>query len=386
MNIVVVGGGFAGVKTALELSKRRVGKITLISDEDYFLHHATLYATATGKNTSESVIPLKDIFMNHPKVMLAKDKIISIDPTRRLVIGKAKQYHYDQLVIAIGSVTTFFNIKGMAEHAYGIKSLNEVKRFQDHMHDEVVNKKLDKEFFIIGAGPTGVELAGALNEHLQYLVAAYRLKSSRARVTIVEAAPRILPKASETASKVVTKRLKKVGIKVLVNQKVEELDADTITIDGKEVPTTTAIWTSGVANNPFFKKHDHLFHLDLNGRVNVNPYLEALPRVYVIGDNNSVKYSGMACPAMQQAYFVAKRISKLNTHRHRAHYHPHSVIQGMPVGNNWGYVEWFGVYVSGRPGYWVRRLMELHGYTQLLSWSKALLIWRAHHLSEIDDA
>jgi len=385
MNIVVVGGGFAGVKAALELSKRHVGKITLISDDDFFIHHATLYATATGKSNAESAIPLREIFEHHTSVTIVKDKMTSIDTHRKLVIGSIKQYHYDAVVIAIGSVTTYFGIDGMAEHAYGIKALGEINKFQDHIHEEVVNKKLDKEYFIIGAGPTGVELAGALNEYLQHLISVHRLKHSKTRVTIVEAAPRILPRSSETAAKIVMKQLKKVGIKVLVNHKVNALDGTHITIDGKKVPTTTAIWTSGVANNPFFAAHADIFHLAPNGRVNVNPYLEALPNVFVIGDNNTVKYSGMAWPALYQATFVAKHLSRVITKRPHAAYHPHSVMSGFPVGNGWGYVEWLGMYVSGKAGYHVRRWMEYYGYRQLVSRQKALAAWRAHDVSQIDD-
>lgn len=384
MNIVVVGGGFGGIKAALELSKRHIGKITLISDEDYFLHHATLYATATGKDMSESVISLSAIFEHHPNVTVVKDTMTSLDPERRLVIGKSKQYHYDALVIAIGSVTTYFNISGMAKHAYGIKSLDEIRQFHEHIRKEVVEDKLDKEYFIIGAGPTGVELAGALNEYLKHLVSVHRLKNSHARVTIVEAAPRILPRSSKTASRIVKKRLKHLGIKVLENSKVEALDDDFITIEGKKIPTTTAVWTSGVANNPFFAKHAHLFHLAPNGRVNVDPYLEALPHVYVIGDNNTVKYSGMAWPALRQATFVAKHLARVATKRPHAAYRPHSVMSGMPVGEKWGYVEWLGVYVSGQVGAWVRRMMELYGYCQLVPFKTAVRIWRAHDIPEID--
>lgn len=384
MNVVVVGGGFAGVKAALELSKRHIGKITLISDEDYFLHHATLYATATGKDAAESVIPLKDIFINHPSVTVVKDKMTSLDPERKLVVAERGQYKYDQLVIAIGSVTTYFGIKGMEEHSYGIKSLAEIDKFHTHLHDEVIKKQLDKEYFIIGAGPTGIELAGALSEHLKYLKTVHRLKNSKAKVTIVEAAPRIAPRSTSTAAKIIGKKLRKEGIRVLVNHKVEALDDEKITIDGKEVHTSTAVWTSGVGNNPFFAKNAHLFNLAPNGRVNVNPYLEAMPNVYVIGDNNTVKYSGMAWPAMHQAKFVAKHLARKVTKRPLSAFHPRSVMSGIPVGEGWGYVEWHGVYVAGRAGFWVRRWMELYGYKQLVPHAKAVAIWRAHDITEID--
>lgn len=385
MNIVVVGGGFGGVKAALELSRRHIGKITLISDEPYFLHHGTLYSTATGKDMSESVISLKEIFQNHHNVTVVKDVMKSLDTERRLVVGKNKQYHYDKVVIAIGSVTTFYGVKGMAQHSYGIKSLDDIRRFQDHIHQEVVRDKLDKEYFVIGAGPTGVELAAALNEYLKYLISVHRLKNSRARVTIVEAMPRILPKSSKTAAKIVKKRLQKLGIRVMVNRTVEALDDKYIVIKGKKIPTTTAIWTSGVANNPFFNNHPDQFHLSSNGRVNVNPYLEASPNVFVIGDNNSVKYSGMAWPALKQATFVAKHLARVASGRPHAAFRPTSVPSGLPVGENWGYVEWFDIYLSGAAGYWTRRLMELYGYNQLLSFKKSVQIWRAHDISEIDE-
>jgi len=385
MNVVIVGGGFAGVKAALELGKRHVGKITLISDESYFTHHATLYATATGKNVAESVIDLKDIFADYPNVTVVKDAITSIDPERRLIISDKKQYKYDELVLALGSVTTYFGIEGMAQHAYGIKSLDEIKRFKEHIHNELVEKKLDKEYFVIGAGPTGVELAGALQEYLNYLISAYRLKGAHIRVTVVEAAPRILPRSSVTAAKIVSARLKKLGIRVLVNHKVSALDDQFITVEGKKIPTTTAVWTSGVANAPFFKANETAFHLAPNGRVNVNPYLEAIPHVYVLGDNNTVKFSGTAWPAMNQAKYVAKHLARIHTKRPKFAFHPHSVMSGLPVGEKWGYVEWMNIYVAGWPGFIVRRWMELYGYHQLVKFQKAVAVWRAHDIPQVDD-
>jgi NADH dehydrogenase len=384
MHVVVVGGGFGGVKTALELSKRQIGKITLISDESYFLHHATLYATATGKDFAESLIPLNVIFANHPNVEIIKDRVTRLDSRRRLISSDKKDYHYDKLVLALGSVTTFFGIQGMQEHAYGIKTLDEVRKFHDHIHQEVVEKKLDKEYFVIGAGPTGIELAGALHEYLRSLKSIYRLKNARSTVTLVEAAPQIVPRMSKTAANKVSAALKKQGIKVLTNHKVGALEDDAITIDGKKRPTTTAVWTSGVANNGFFKNNADQFNLAPNGRVNVNPFLEATKDIYVVGDNNTVKYSGMAWPALKQATHVAKNITRLATKRDQKAFRPRPVPTGLPVGEDWGYVEWYGIYVAGRSGAIVRRWMELYGYAQLVPYKTALAVWRAHNISEVD--
>lgn len=384
MHIVVVGGGFGGIKTALELSKSQIGKITLISNESYFLHHATLYASATGRNLAESVIPLALIFANHPSVEVIQDTITDFEPRRHLVVGAKKQYHYDKLVLALGSVTTFFGINGMADHAFGIKSLEEVQEFQEHIQEEVVTKQLDKEYFVIGAGPTGVEMSSALNDYLATIKRIYRLKNTKSSVTLVEAAPRILPQLSKTAAKRIGRELQRQGIKVRTNQKVQKLDENSITVEGKAYATTTAIWTSGVANNPFFVKHHDLFNMAPNGRVNVNPYLEAFDDVYVVGDNNTVKYSGRALPAIKQAKHVAKNITRLATKRPQIKYRPHSSPVSLPVGENWSYVEWFGVYAAGRTGRIIRRLIELYGYTRLVPLALAIPVWRAHDLHDIN--
>lgn len=384
MHVVVVGGGFGGVKAALELSKRQIGKITLISDHSYFLHHATLYATATGRSAEESVIPLNVIFEKHPNVEIVTDKVSGFDPHRHLISSERKDYHYDKLVLALGSVTTFFGIKGLAEHAYGIKTFEEVEQFQEHIHDEVVHQKLDKEYFVIGAGPTGVEMASALNQYLKSIKDIFRLKHSQPKVTLVEAKDRILPHMSQTASDKVRRELKKQGIRVLVDHKVTALDDGKITIEGKLYPTTTAVWTSGVTNNPFFTKNAGYFDIAKDKRVLVNPYLEALEDVYVIGDNNTVKHSGMALPALKQATHVAKNITRIATKRPQTGFRPSSVPTGLPVGEHWGYVEWLGLYIAGRSGRTVRRWMELYGYCQLVPFHKAVPIWRSHDVSEID--
>ena len=384
MNVVIVGGGFAGVKAAIELSKRQVGKVTLISDQPYFLHHATLYATATGRNIAESVLPLNDIFADYPNVTVVHDKMTSIEPKRKIIIGEKKQYAYDKAILALGSVTTYFGIKGVAEHAFGIKSIEEIRNFQSHIHEEVVQKKLDKEFFIIGAGPTGVELAGALQEYLQSIIRVHNLKGANPQVTVVEAAPRILPRMSTTAARKVQARMEKMGIKVLTDHKVEALDDDHIVINGKTIRTKTAIWTSGVANNPFFAGHADLFHLAPNGRVNVNDHLEAIKDIYVIGDGNTVKNSGVAWPAMHQGKYVANHIARLVTKQATPAYKPRTYLSGVPIGDHWGYVEKSGIYAAGKSGAWARRLMELKGYEQLVPKRTAKNVWRAHYIPEID--
>jgi NADH dehydrogenase len=328
---------------------------------------------------------LKEVFAGNKKVTIVQDRLISIDTDRKTITCEKKSFEYDKLVLAIGSVTTFFGIKGIAKHAYGIKTLEEVKEFNDHIKDEIIkDRRLDKNYVIVGGGPTGIELAGALHEYLEHLSIVHQVNRPRIKITIVEAAPRILPRLSKTASRIVTKRLTSMGIKVFVNHKVEQLNKDYITIEGKKVPTETAVWTSGVANNPFFTEHAELFKLAPNGRVEVNQYLEGTRDVFVLGDNNTVKHSGMAWPALNQATFIAKHLARVKAKQPLVAFKPVQPPSGIPVGSNWAYVEWHGIYAAGLTGHLIRRRMELHGYKQLVPKQAAYAAWRAHDIPEVD--
>lgn len=384
MQTVIVGGGFGGIKAALELSKRQVGKVTLISDETYFLHHATLYATATGRNDAESVVPLRYIFENHPNVEIVTDRITDLDPTKQIVSSRKKSYHYDKLILTLGAVTNYMGIKGMSSHSYGIKSLDDIREFRDHIHDEIAEGKVNDEFFIIGAGHTGVELAGALSEYVKELKGIYNVKTN-SRIVLVEAAPRILTKMSGTAANKVHKKLEKLGVRVLVDHSVESLNSASIRIEGRTYSTKTAVWTSGVSNHPFFLKHSKVFTLTKSGHVQVNEFLEAKKNIYVIGDNNSVKYTGLASAALQQGAHAAKNIVRSATGRPQKVFRPRKAAQSIPLGDHWGYVEKWGIYVAGHTGATFRRFIELHGLLQLMPFKKALPLWRARSLRAIDE-
>lgn len=385
MHTVVVGGGFGGVKAALELSKKQIGKVTLISDETHFLHHATLYATATGRSKDESVVELDAIFKNHNNVKVVHDRMRSLDVGRKLVVGRKTNYRYDRLVIAIGMVTTYFDIDGMDKHSYGIKTLKEVNEFKKHLHDELTTeRRFDKNYFVIGAGPTGVELAGALVEYLHRIAETHGVKRGRPRIVLVEAADRVLPRMSKTASKKVQKRLEDLGVKVMTGKMVKSLDEGEIMVSGKKYPTHTAVWTSGVTNNPFFKKHSDIFELSKNGRVVVDSHMMAARNIYVIGDNADTPYSGMARVALDNAKFVADHIARVRSKRPQVEVRHNKPISGVPVGENWAYVEKYGIYAAGKTGGWLRRQIELSGYMELLPRRDAIKAWRAHDIFEED--
>ena len=132
VNVTIVGGGFGGVKTALEIAKNKSNQVTLISDRDYFQYYPALFSTATGHSYRESWVPLTNVFEGHSNVKIIQDTITSIDMSAKLLKG-ASSYHYESAVLALGSVTSYFGIEGLDTFSYGIKSQEEIRRLQDHL-------------------------------------------------------------------------------------------------------------------------------------------------------------------------------------------------------------------------------------------------------------
>jgi len=136
LDVTIVGGGFGGVKTALELAHDPANRITLISDKDHFQYYPALFSTATGHDHRESFVPLHAMVGHHPNIQVVNDTITSIDTSAQLLNG-SKSYHYDTAVLALGSVTTYFGIEGLDTFAYGIKSQKEILRLQEHLWKEM---------------------------------------------------------------------------------------------------------------------------------------------------------------------------------------------------------------------------------------------------------
>lgn len=384
MRIVIAGGGFAGVRAALQLSKKGFKDITLVSDQDYFLHHATLYATATGRSRDESVIPLKDIFANG-NVKVVKDRAVSIDAARKLLIGDKKSYPYDSLIVALGVVTSYFNIEGLSSYSYGIKTLPEVEIFRNRLCEVIeADEHTHKTYVVVGAGPTGVELAAAMREYIDITCRRLDPKRTKFRIMLVEAAPRILPRMSEPASAAVQKRLERLNIEVMTNQRVESRTEKDVFINGKAVHSDTVIWTSGVTNHPFFAENSALFRLAKNGRVEVDKYLQAAPDIYVIGDNANTPYTGTAYTALHNANYVADYLAAKSRGELIIPYRPKLFASMVPVGDNWAIVEWRKLRITGWLGACLRRLTELRNYLYLVPFPRAWRAWRAHHKWDAD--
>lgn len=379
MNITVVGGGFGGVKTALQLAKNKRAHVTLFSDKPDFQYYPALYSTATGGSALQSWVPLGTIFAGYDNVDIVIDKVVKLDKAARTITTESGATHeYQTLVLALGSVTTYFGIPGLNEYAYGIKSHDEIARLKQHLLEEFVKPNgADKNYLIIGAGPTGVELASGLGTYLKHLKKHYRQPGPRMTVSIIEAAPRVLPRMSEKASAKVLKRLKNLGVHVELNKKVESATADTLIVSGRPIKSHTVIWTSGVANNPFFAENASQFELAKNGRVVVNAHMRVDPHIYVIGDNAVTPFGGLAQTALHDGIYVAKQI--LGSHKKYKAKQPPVVV---PVGENWAIFEYKKLRFGGWLGALIRSAADFVGYRDMLPFGLALGVWRAQKVKQ----
>lgn len=382
MKVVIVGSGFAGVKAALQLAKDDKVKVTLVTERDHFLFYPALYATATGRSRRQSILPLQEIFKN-TSVKIVIDKVVGIDSSRHLVIASDLQIPFDRLVLAMGVVTTYFGIEGLDQYSYSIKSAKEIERFKKHLHSELVSDRhMDKNYMIVGGGPTGVELAAALAYYLKRIADKHKVKHSKIRLSIVEAEKRILPRLSEEASALVTKQLKNLGITIMTNKRVESEDDDSIIISGKDIPSKTVIWTSGVTNHPFFGDHPDIFRLARNGRVDVDENLKVNSRTYVIGDNANTTYTGLAQTALHDGVFVAKSIGAEVRGKALPVYRARKQPVVIPVGENWALLEYGPIRLTGFLASIIRRAADLVGYLDYFPLPTALRLFFLENKNE----
>ncbi len=387
MKITIVGGGFGGVKAALELAEDDRNTITLISDKTEFQYYPALYGAATGHNHLESWVPLEKIFSGKSNVMLVQDTIVTIDAeAKELGAASGQNYSYETCILALGAVTTYFGIEGLDTYAYGIKSSEEIEKLKAHLYEEITGNSSEesKRYVVIGAGSTGVELSSALGSYIKKIYDHYGMNSQGVCIDLLEAAPRILPKMTEKASRLATKRLKKLGVNVQTGQAVEQATADSIIVGGKPLTTHTVIWTSGVTNHSFFKENK-LFTLAKNGRVQVDEYLRASQDVYVIGDNADTPFTGLAQTALHDAIFVA---GNLKRHAHGKPMKKYKAVKPpvvVPIGENWAIFEWHGFCMGGWIASILRRAADFIGYSDMLPLGQALGVWHASLISHDDN-
>lgn len=375
--IVVVGGGFAGISAIRGLRNTEGIHITLISDQDEFRYSPALYRTATGRLKRESIIPLEDLVGDIPNSNFIQAKLARIDRSKRLLYtDDGQEIPYDYCILALGVVTSYFGIKGLDVFSYSIKSAAEIERLKRHLHEQLTqDHRPDKEYVIVGAGPTGVELASALGQYINRIAKFHQVRKGAVTIELIEAVDRILPTMPDKAGRIAAKELEKLGVVVHTNSKVMGETENTLRVDERSIATHTVIWTAGVSNNPFFQANASEFNLDKRQRVVVDDYMSVDNHVFVIGDNAASKYSGLALTAVHQGKYVSYGIKQLLNDQAFDPYHQLPPIYAVPLGAHRAIIHWQNFVFGGiLPGL-LRSVADLIGYSDVMGVRGALKLW-----------
>lgn len=367
--IVVAGGGFAGVKAALNLCTIPNYEVTLISDKSIFEYHAALYRASTGRSVLEVSVPLSDIFRSKP-ITLIQSSAESIDAAKKQITTEdGWHYDYDEAIFALGSVTEYFGIKGLSEFSFALKSANDAARLRNHLHHALVTGEVDLNYVIVGAGPSGVELAGELVSYLKRIRRRHKIDRPFS-VSLVEAAPRVLPALSERVSRQASRRLEKLGVTTFTGTAIKAETANQLKLPEGTIKTHTVIWTAGMTANPFFGDNPKVFKLGRGHRVEVDEHLQAAPNVYVLGDSADTAESGWAQTALYDAKFVTNIIKGKSLR-----YKPPQPIGAIPIGAKWCLVAGRRRLYRGYPGWIIRCYLDWQLYSNILPWPLAIQAW-----------
>lgn len=302
--IVIIGAGYAGILTAKKLErkfrKNKEVSITIIDKNPFHTMLTELHEVAAGRVEEDSIrMSLKKIFAGR-NVDVRHDTVTSVDFGARKVIGSNRQYPYDYLVICAGSKPTFFGVGGAEEHAFKLWSYEDAVTLRDHIQacfmkaskeTDLKEKKRLLTFHIVGAGFTGVEMAGELAEYVPVLCDRYEIERELVSISDIDVLTRTVPTLPEKLSAKVEKRLKKMGVRVLLDTGVVNIGKDFIEIKkGDEVireATGTVVWAAGVEAADITSKAATELKSGNRGRISLDKYLRSVDdeHVYVAGDN-----------------------------------------------------------------------------------------------------
>ena len=387
-HVVIVGGGWAGIRLVRKLQKLADHEIrvTLVSNEPNFRYSAALYRVATGHKEKEALLPIHELLKGFSHTQFIRGTMVNIHPKdRTITLGNGSILHYDYAVIGIGSVTTYFGIPGIADYAYNIKTQKELRRFRSHLHQELVDENVpDKHYVIVGAGPTGVELAAAMASYLKKITKLHGLKRKRIHIELIEAAPRVLPMSHPRASRFAHKRLQQLGVHVHINSKVNYETDTSLIVNGRSLESKTVVWTAGVTNNPFFSKHKHIFQLNNRDKVIVDDHFRVNDRLFVIGDNAVTPYSGLGLTAVHNANYIATQLTRLIRGSHHVPaYKPLVPATVVPVGKRWAVFQYRSIVVGGWIGGIMRSLADFVAYSDIAGTRMAIKLWS--HTNETEE-
>lgn len=351
--VIIIGGGFGGVEVARKLKDKEV-EVVLIDRNNFHVFQPLMYQVATGTLAADAIsFPLRKMFKSQHNFRFRMAEVLRIDKDTKEVHTSVGTYDYDYLVIATGATSNFFGNAEVEKYALPMKSIKEALNIRSYvlqnLEEAVLRKNIsDRErylnFVVVGGGPTGVELSGAIAEiQLHMLKKDYpELSEHEMKVYLVEGTGKILGALSEKSSRDAERYLNELGVKVMLNTQVTGYDGNTITFNnGESIPTKTVIWGAGVKGQ--FPEGIHADYIERGNRIRTNGQcqVESFDGIYAIGDVAAMitedtprGLPGVAPVAQQQGRYVAQHIM--------------NILSGKPNDENFKYFDKGSMATVGR--------------------------------------
>ena len=376
--IVIVGGGFAGLNAAKTLGNVPDVRVILIDRNNHHLFQPLLYQVATaGLSPAEIAVPLRSILARFTNIEILQGEVVNVNMALKTVQTDFGIIDYDYLILSCGSRHAYFGNEVWEPFAPGLKTIEqaiEIRRRILSAFEEAERTKDPHErlkhltFVVVGGGPTGVELAGAIGEMSRYtLKRDFRnINPALTRIILIEAGPRILSMFSPRQSEKATRDLESLGVQVWTNRKVTHIDENGVEMADEHIVAGTVLWAAGVESESLTRKLN--VPMDRAGRVIINPDLSVPghPNVFVVGDQANFSHQdgrplpGLSPVALQQGIWASRNILNELEGRDRQPFHYINKGQMATIGKKKAVADIRGLRINGFPAWIIWLLVHIY--------------------------
>lgn len=378
-HVLIIGAGFGGLEAAKKLANKNV-RVSLLDKHNHHLFQPLLYQVATAVLTAaEIAAPVRHIFRKNKNIAVYMNEVVAIDKEQKIVRSlSGREFSYDYLIVATGARHSYFGRDEWAKVAPGLKSIEDAREIRQRvltafekaeMADTITKREAYLNFVIVGAGPTGVELAGAISELARYTLKKdfNHITPGSARIILVDAGSRVLGTFHESLSEKARRHLEDLGVEIHLNSAVKDITSENVTFGDYTIPTRTVIWAAGVQASPAGKWLN--VETDRAGKILIDEFLNINnhPEIYAIGDTASYTppqstrpLPGTAPVAKQMGDFVAKDILRRIENQPRKAFHFKDYGTMATIGRNKAIADIRGLRISGFPGWLLWGLAHIY--------------------------
>ena len=398
--IIIVGGGFGGLNVAKSLKNISDINITLLDSRNHHLFQPLLYQVAMAAlSPADIAVPIRSILRGQRNLRVLQAQVVHVDVDNQTVITEAgKIYSFDHLVLACGVEENYFGHEEWEEYAPSLKSIEqatEIRRRvltafeQAEQTDDLDRQKQMQTFVVIGGGPTGVELAGALGEMSRYtLTRDFRnIDPALTRILLIEAGPTILPTFSKASRRHAVKDLERLGVQVWINSRVSRITAEEVEVGNERIRAATVLWAAGVKapvlNDSLPGEKDRM------GRIKVEPDLSlpGHPNIFIIGDQayavdqQNCPLPGIAPVALQQGRYLGRLLRDELRGKTRKPFHYWDKGQMATIGKRRAITEIHGYHLSGMVAWWTWLVVHIYYLSGFRNRIQVLFQWAWSYLT-----